>query len=182
MRSISVIALLSFIIWRSNEPLAHFGIKKFRIILDLLGGVGLWAVATVAIHFSWPVLRFAIGQDQYLQILRSAYRVKVVPLGFGDYAMLAVSSFANGLAEEIVMRAYLITRLEELLDSTGLALLLTTVMFTCYHGYQGTAGVMSVAIGGLISGIAYCLFRRLCPIVIAHGLMDFLAYTKIRLF
>jgi membrane protease YdiL (CAAX protease family) len=77
------------------------------------------------------------------------------------------------------MRAYLIVRFEELFESTSIAVLLSTVLFVAYHGYQGTAGMISVALFGVIQAIVFCLFRRLAPISLAHSINNFIDIGRV---
>ncbi len=70
------------------------------------------------------------------------------------------------------MRGYLLTRLEHLLRSTWLAILVTTVLFASYHVYQGPVGLIGAAVVGLVYGAAYRVQRRLWPVCIAHAIAD----------
>jgi membrane protease YdiL (CAAX protease family) len=78
------------------------------------------------------------------------------------------------------MRAYLITRLEELVNSTALAVFLSTLLFTFYHGYEGYLAVTIIALHGLILAVAFCLFRRLAPLSLAHAAYNFFAFGGLR--
>ena len=71
--------------------------------------------------------------------------------------LVLVTCFTNGFAEELVIRGYLLTRLECLLRSTGWAILVTTALFASYHVYQGAIGVVGAAAMGLVYAIAFCL-------------------------
>ena len=83
---------------------------------------------------------------------------------------------ASGFSQELVFRGYLIARLERLLGSTSLAILITTVMFGSYHLYQGFVPAIGIAVSGLVYAVSFCLFRRLWPICVAHALHNFMYY------
>jgi membrane protease YdiL (CAAX protease family) len=169
-------ALVLFIIWRSRDPLASFGLRRFRFVPDVLGGIGVWAIGRGAVRLVWIILPLIIGHENYRYLLwHQSHPSYPPPSGGQEYALLAVYSLAVGFSEELLGRAYLITRLEELLDSKGLALLVSTVLFACLHVYQGDLGVIGAATFGLVQGIVFLLFRRLGPLVVAHGLQDFVA-------
>jgi CAAX protease family protein len=181
VRSVGCIALVLFIIWRSHDAPALFGIAKIRVVPDLIGGVGIWALIWLAVHVLWLILPTIIGRLHYLALLQNTFHSDfVAPSGIGGYAVLMAFSLANALSEEIVMRSYLISRLEELLDSGFMAVLLSTVTYACYHGYQGTAAVLAIAISGLISGMIFRKFRRLGMLVVAHTLQDIIALLGFR--
>ena len=91
--------------------------------------------------------------------------------------MLVLVAFANGFAEEVVVVGYLITRLRQLGLSPPKAVVLSSLLRGLYHLYQGFgAGLGNVAMG-LVFGYAWCRTGRLWPLVIAHGIIDTVAYV-----
>jgi membrane protease YdiL (CAAX protease family)/predicted RNA-binding Zn-ribbon protein involved in translation (DUF1610 family) len=106
--------------------------------------------------------------------LHRAHRVQ--PQGLPAYFLLLVACIAVGFAEEFVMRGYLIPRLERLLRSTWLAVLVTSGLFASYHLYQGVAPATGIFATGLVYAVSFCLLRRLWPLCVAHALVDFTAY------
>jgi membrane protease YdiL (CAAX protease family) len=86
--------------------------------------------------------------------------------------LFIVAQLANGFAEELVMRGYLIPRFEDLFGSTGKALVLSSVLFASYHLYQGLYGAGSALVMGLVFGVAFIAMRRLWPIAAAHALLN----------
>jgi membrane protease YdiL (CAAX protease family) len=179
VRSCEWIVLVLFMIFRSGEPLSLFGLKRFRIGPDLFGAIGVYILSRVAYRLLWVVI-FFLEQHSLIQVSRHSYNSWAPPSGAGAYAILFVSSLSNGFAEEILVRAYLITRFEQLFESTGLALFFTTALFASYHIYQGTSGVISVACFGLVYGSLFCLFRRLWPLALAHAIWDFMSFAAMR--
>jgi membrane protease YdiL (CAAX protease family) len=95
------------------------------------------------------------------------------PTTVGDYGLLVLMSCANGFAEELVMRGYLLPRFERVLGSTWSAVGLTSLLFASYHIYQGLFGATQVLVFGLVYGAVFCWFRRLWPLAIAHAIADF---------
>ncbi|EFV13403.1 CPBP family intramembrane glutamic endopeptidase [Segniliparus rugosus] len=90
---------------------------------------------------------------------------------------LVLLAFANGLAEEVVVVGYLITRLRQLGVSSRLALCASALLRGCYHLYQGLpAGAGNVAMG-LVFGLVWLRWRRLAPLVAAHALIDSVAFV-----
>jgi membrane protease YdiL (CAAX protease family) len=170
------IAVVLFIVWRSGDPLSRFGIRPFRFGKDVFGGIAFYAVIRGAYHVQRWAFHTFLSRHSYLALLHTGVGTDVAnPSGAPEYVLLGVYCLLSGYAQELVMRAYLITRFEELLESTSLALLLSTVLFACYHGYQGDVGIVGAAIFGLIQGVLFCLFRRLGPLAVAHGLNNFIA-------
>jgi membrane protease YdiL (CAAX protease family) len=53
-----------------------------------------------------------------------------------------------------------------------MVLLFSAVLFGLAHVYQGLSGAISVGVIGMILGLAYMLWGRLWPLIIAHALFD----------
>jgi membrane protease YdiL (CAAX protease family) len=96
--------------------------------------------------------------------------------GAPAYFLLLLACLAGGFAEELVMRGYLIARLERLLGSTWLPVLVTSVLFASYHLYQGVNPAIGHFASGLVYAVSFCFLRRLWPLCIAHALVNFLLY------
>jgi membrane protease YdiL (CAAX protease family) len=106
----------------------------------------------------------------WLHVARSS------PVGLAGYLLLAARFLATCFSEELVMRGYLIARLERLLRSTPLAVAVAALLFGSYHIYQGiTPAIEDVAVG-VVYAVWFCCLRRLWPLVAAHTLHNFLLY------
>lgn len=92
------------------------------------------------------------------------------------FLTVAVSGIANGFAEELVMRAWLVPKLEELMNSKLAAVILTSWFFAVCHLYQGVAAVAAIFGVGIIFGSYFVCFRRFWPLVLAHAAMDVIPY------
>ena len=157
---------LLVIVAMSREQWSAFGIVRPRWIGDVLGGCAIWLIATVAYILVMSFLPSA--EMKHEQILFPK------PNGTPAYFLLLAASIANGFAEELVMRGYFLVRLEQLLKSTWLAVLVTTVLFASYHLYQGVPLAFGIAVIGLVYAVSFCMFRRLWPICVAHAIADFM--------
>ena len=74
--------------------------------------------------------------------------------------------------EELIARAYLMTRLKRLTNSVTAAVLISTVLQTSYHFYQGGVRALSYVAVFLIFSIYYAKTNRVWPIILAHLYMD----------
>lgn len=89
---------------------------------------------------------------------------------------LLLSAFQNGLAEEIVVVGFLLTRLRQLGWSNQRALAVSALLRGSYHLYQGYGGFAGNVVMGLIFGYWFQRTRRVLPLVIAHFLLDALSF------
>jgi uncharacterized protein len=158
-----------YLLWRSGLNPARIGLARFQWRTDLAGGVGLAALIGLP------------GLALYLAARALRLNASVVPSSLGDtwwrIPMLLLVAFANGWAEEIIVVGYLLTRLEQLGVGARAALVWSSVLRGCYHLYQGFgAGLGNVAMG-LVFGYAWQRTGRLWPLVIAHGIIDTVAFV-----
>ena len=73
--------------------------------------------------------------------------------GIGEYLLAFLLVVVVAVAEETIFRGYLILRFRTVTASSALAVLLAAVVFSLGHGYEGTAGVVTVGTMGLV-GVA----------------------------
>ena len=162
-------ALAAYLLWRSGFSLHRIGIGRFRLRPDLLGGIGLAALIGVP-GLGLYVLARAIGIS-----------AEVVPTELSDnwwrIPVLVASAFANGWAEEVIVVGYLLTRFEQLGLNPVKAVIWSSVLRGAYHLYQG----FGAGLGNLAMGLVFCyVYRRwgrLWPLVIAHGIIDTVAFV-----
>jgi len=93
------------------------------------------------------------------------------------YNWFAFAIIANSVAEELVMRAILIDRLQKLFGKTWIAILVPALLFGSYHIYQGVTGLVCATLMGVVFGIHYARYCRLLPLVIAHTICSIFSYA-----
>jgi len=178
-RSIQVSVPVLYIMWRSGDPWAHFGIRRFRPIADLLGGVGIGAGSIVAYYFyAWGFCFAAPELYAHLADGFDGARAMDTASGPTDVAIAAMASAANGFAEELVIAGFLLPYLAVLLGGAPRAVLASAFLFASYHIYQGMFSAIGIFVMGLVTCAVFALTRRLWPNVIAHAIADFIAFTS----
>jgi membrane protease YdiL (CAAX protease family) len=158
-----------YLLWRTGSSPARIGLARPQWRPDLLGGVGLAALIGL------PGLAF------YLAARAAGINASVIPSGLGDtwwrVPMLVLTAFADGWAEETIVVGYLLTRLGQLGVGPRGALVWSSLLRGAYHLYQGFgAGLGNLAMG-LVFGYVWQRTGRLWPLVIAHGLIDTVAFV-----
>jgi membrane protease YdiL (CAAX protease family) len=153
-----------------------------------LGRAAAWALGTflVLMMFLPPVLQtiataLALPPQDLARLgdIRHdtvRYLVLLIPIGWGTAAF----------GEELVFRGFLNTRLATAFGSGQAAIALSVVaqalLFGLGHVYLGPRGVMNAAAIGLVMGGVYWVNgRNLWPLIIAHGLVDSVSLTVLRL-
>ncbi|WP_420098072.1 CPBP family intramembrane glutamic endopeptidase [Corynebacterium sp.] len=136
---------------------------------DALPGVGLAALIGV------PGLAFYVGAVQL------GLSKEVIPTGLDrsaqDLLLLILNSWANGFAEEVLVVAWLCCRLRQLRVPWMWVFLASAVLRGSYHLYQG----YSAGLGNMVMGLVFVWFfyrtGRVWPLVIAHGVIDTVAFV-----
>lgn len=159
--SLCMIYVTLYLIWRSGEPWLRFGIERRPDISDVILGMGMF-IASFAVVQTHYKISFLFGDgptDRFFPKPKTEYDLCLMPVKFLTLAF----------SEELVTRAYLITRLEVLLRSSWKALLFSAVAFASYHIYQGVNGVVFSLLFGLTFGFVFLIVRRIWPLVLGHA-------------
>ena len=162
-------ALAVYLLWRSGFGPSQIGLGKLQWRPDILGGLGLAALIGLP------------GLGLYVAARALGLSAQVEPVELYDtwwrIPVLLIAAFANGWAEEAIVVAFLLTRLRQLRVNPVVALLASSLLRGAYHLYQGfSAGLGNIAMG-LVFGYVWRRTGRLWPLIVAHGVIDSVAYV-----
>jgi membrane protease YdiL (CAAX protease family) len=111
---------------------------------------------------------------------------EVVPAALSPYwwavPVLVLQAVKNALLEEVVVVGYLMTRLERLGWPDWARLGASAVLRGSYHLYQGFGPFVGNAVMGLVFGEWFRRRGRVAPLVVAHTLLDLVAFVGYQLF
>ena len=91
--------------------------------------------------------------------------------------VLVLSAIQNAALEEIVVVGFLITRLRQLGMTARGAVLFSALLRGSYHLYQGFGAFIGNAVMGVIFGTFFVRKRTVLPLVIAHAIIDTVAFV-----
>lgn len=153
------------------------GIDRRRLALNpswgLTGqGLLLYLVAALASGLTIKgVTALYPAADMYLSSLRHGnHNINIV-------AIVALS-IINPLYEELLLVGFVITAMEKLTTSTKAVLVSVSIRAVC-HFYQGPAGIAGVLVMGIIFAYIFVKKRQLWPLIVAHGIWDFLGFLAL---
>lgn len=170
-RSLSVCAALMYIIWRSNEGWAAFGMTRARPWRDLGIGTVVWMAAWFASASIGGAFATVFGK-----LWGEANALTGGSTGNGSALVLLPALAANSVAEELALWGFLSTRLKRLGWSPALAILTTSTVFASYHMYQSSTAVVMIVAVGLVHGLAFKICKSIWPLVVSHTLQNLVAY------
>lgn len=178
------VLLIVFWLWRSGAGLAQFGLVRPKSWgKTVLLGLGLAVVSIVFNEMvrsvTTPLLVQWTGANPHQDVATFASIRGNLPV-----LLLTLPSIwlYAAFGEEFIYRGYLLTRFSQLLGGTrlasGLAIAGQAVLFGLAHWYQGPVGMIPIALGALLTGVAVTRWGRiLWPAMIAHGLVDTLGFV-----
>jgi uncharacterized protein len=141
---------------------------------DLLQGLGLAALIGI------PSLGlYAAGRALGIT-------TAIIPSALDSYwwtvPVLILSAVRHGVVEEVIVVGYLLDRLGKLGWSMPLAIFASSLLRGSYHLYQGFGPFIGNAVMGAVFALIYTRTRRVMPLVIAHALLDMVAFVGFSLF
>jgi membrane protease YdiL (CAAX protease family) len=176
LRDLALVSLILFFIWRNNEPFTWIG----WTLKDNKNEIGLGII--LFIPFSLATGLFEKG----LQAI--GFSVPWTPLpsflaarGVVEFLLAIVLVVIVALTEETIFRGYLILRLKAITANPTAAVLLSAAIFSLGHGYEGSAGVVTVGVMGMVFALVYMWRKSLVAPIVMHFLQDFIGIVLLPL-
>ncbi len=169
LRGVVPVLLVLYLLARTGERPGTIGLDRTQPRRDAVRGVLLAAVVGGA-GLAFYLATFAVGVNLTVQ-------PESLPDVWWRVPVLVLSAFQNGLLEEVLVAGYLLHRLRQLGWSDGKALGVSAVLRGSYHLYQGFGGFAGNLVMGLLFGRLYQRWGRTVPLVVAHTLIDSVAFV-----
>ncbi|MEU6750024.1 type II CAAX endopeptidase family protein [Spirillospora sp. NPDC046719] len=163
------VALVAHLMDRGGEPLGRtLGVGWVPRGTDLLRGAGVAAVIGGS------------GLGLYLAARGLGANLTVVPSTLGKVwwriPVLVLSAVQNAVLEEVIVLGYLLHRLGQLGRPEWKADATSALVRGSYHLYQGLGGLVGNMVMGLIFARLYRRWGRVMPLLVAHALIDTVAF------
>ena len=167
---LSPVALVLFLLWQQGKnPFLFLGLNFLQPKKDLLRGVGLAAVIGIP------------GIGLYILSRLTGLAAEVIPANLTSYwwviPVLLMAAVKAALLEEVVVIGYFFQRLAELGWSDKRQIVFSALVRGSYHLYQGFGGFIGNFIMGLLFGYLYKKWGRVMPLVVAHFILDAVAFV-----
>jgi uncharacterized protein len=171
------VALALYLLRRVEPPASDgpyaasrfLGLDRRRPGFDLGGGVVLAALIGIP-GLGLYVAAKALGINTQVAAANLSGAWWTIPV-------LVLAAVQNAALEEVVVVGYLMTRLQQLGWRTPLVVAGSTVLRGSYHLYQGFGAFVGNAVMGVVFGLVYLRWRRVGPLVVAHTILDVVAFV-----
>ncbi|CAM4164529.1 CPBP family intramembrane glutamic endopeptidase [Nocardiopsis gilva] len=166
---VTPVLLAVYLLHRSRESAATIGFDVRRPGTDLASGAGLAALIGIG------------GLAVYLVSWQLGLTVTVAPSALNEHwwqlPVLILQAVKNGVLEEVIVVGYLMLRLRQLGWSPVRAAVTGSLLRATYHLYQGVGMFFGNLVMGLVFSWFYHRYGRVMPLVIAHALIDVIAFV-----
>ena len=170
LRDLALVALVLYFVWGNGEPLSHLGLRVRQPWRDIVIGAILFI----------PFFFFATALDTFL--VNPGLHAPKTPLpsltiekGWNEVILASILVLVVAFSEETIFRGYLMLRFMGTTGSGAWAVILSSVVFSLGHGYEGSAGVVTVGFMGAVFALIYLWRGNLLAPMTIHFLQDFIS-------
>lgn len=167
VRDLGLVGLILYFIWHNGESISRIG----WTLDDLRGNIILGIVLFIPFFFASGLLEGAL--------LSMGFSAPSTPgpsfleaKGMTESVMGVVVVTIVAISEETIFRGYLILRFKPIFASPIKAAALSAVIFSFGHGYEGSAGVLTVGTMGFVFALVYLWRKSLVAPVAMHFFQD----------
>ncbi len=169
LRDLALVSLILFFLWRDGEPVDWIGWRPKNAWKEVALGIGLYVPFFFAAGLFEKILRVT-----GLSVPSTPLPAFMAARGLVGFLLATLLVVVVALAEETIFRGYLILRLKAITASPGAAALLSAALFSLGHGYEGSAGVLTIGVMGFILALVYLWRQSLVAPIVMHFLQDFI--------
>ncbi|MEU2666745.1 CPBP family intramembrane glutamic endopeptidase [Micromonospora sp. NPDC049060] len=151
-----------------GDPARTLGLDARRPGQDLARGAGLAAlIGLPGLALFWAAAQLGVNAT-------------LVPAALPDLwwtvPVLILAAVQNSVLEEVIVVGYLTTRLRQLQWRVGAIVATSALLRGSYHLYQGFGAFLGNVVMGVVFSLFYLRTRRVMPLVVAHTLLDIVAF------
>ncbi|MFN8126172.1 MAG: CPBP family intramembrane glutamic endopeptidase [Candidatus Nanopelagicales bacterium] len=165
---LGAVALVWYLLHRSGESLGAIGFDLSQPGRDVARGVVLAAVLG-GLGLVFYVLAFRAGISVQIAAATTSQ--------WWDWPLLLAQALQNAVVEEVVVLGFVVLRLTQMGMPGRWAVVISALVRATYHLYQGFGGFVGNLVMGLVFGALFLRWRRVGPMVVAHFLIDAVAFV-----
>ena len=157
-----------------SSAFQKLGFNFVRPGRDLLQGIGLAALIGIPSLGLYAAGR-ALG-------ITTAIIPSALDAHWWTIPVLILSALRHAVVEEVIVVGYLLDRFGKFGWSVPLAIFTSAMLRGSYHLYQGFGPFIGNFVMGVVFAWLYTRTKRVMPLVIAHALLDIVAFVGFSLF
>jgi membrane protease YdiL (CAAX protease family) len=176
MRDLALVSLILFFLWRNGESVHKIG-WTFK---DMRKEAAIGIVLFVPTFFAASLL------ESFLHGAGLSEPANPMPslaseTDIGEFLLAFLMVVVVAVAEETIFRGYLLLRFRAFMRGIFAPALLSAMIFSLGHGYEGSAGAVTVGFIGAVFALIYIWRKSITAPVVMHFLQDFVGIVLIPL-
>lgn len=169
---LAAISVLMYVLFQQGRSLKHIGVYFSK--KDFPTSIILVLLAHLTCALAWTIIfsisHFTTGSTLSEPITKN---IEFIKSGITIWSVLAM--IVNPFYEEIIVRAYTMSEIKYLTGSNYLAIIISVLIQTSYHLYQGITSALVLAPIFLIYSLYYVKTKRIMPVILTHMFFDLMA-------
>jgi membrane protease YdiL (CAAX protease family) len=170
LSDVALVTLICFFLWHNGEKLGRIGWVSKGFIKEIIIGIVLFFPLIYAMSFvdSWL-------QSAGLDFPKGHVPSFLKPVGTVQQIVMTFLVVVVAISEETIFRGYLILRFKAVTGSATVAVIVSSIIFSLGHGYEGLGGAVSIGIMGAFFALIYLWRKSLVAPMVMHFMQDFIA-------
>jgi membrane protease YdiL (CAAX protease family) len=174
LSDLALVTLVCFFLWRNSEKFAGIGWVLKGYEKEIVLGIVLYFPLVYGLSFVEELL-----QSAGLVSTKGHIPSFLEPVGTIQQIVATLMILIVAVSEETIFRGYLILRLKSITRSPFAAIVISSIIFSIGHGYEGLAGVIIVGIMGTSFAVIYLWRKSLIAPIVMHFMQDFVAIVLV---
>jgi len=170
LSDLALVTLICFFLWHNSESFTRIGWVSKGYEKEIVLGMVLYFPLIYGLSFVEELFQ-SVG----LVSSRGHIPPFLEPTGTIQQIVATLMILIVAFTEETIFRGYLILRLKSITGSPVVAIVISSIIFSIGHGYEGLAGVIIVGIMGTCFAVIYVWRKSLIAPIVMHFMQDFVA-------
>jgi membrane protease YdiL (CAAX protease family) len=176
LSDLALVTLVCFFLWHNGEKFSRIGWVQKGYFKEIIIGIFLYVPLVYGLAFVEEWL-----QSAGLSFPKGHIPSFLEPAGTAQQIVATFMIMIVAVSEETIFRGYLILRFKSITGSLFATVVISSVIFSIGHGYEGVGGVVIVGIMGTVFAIVYLWRKSLVAPIVMHFMQDFLAIVLLPL-
>lgn len=174
LSDLALVTLVWFFLWQNGERLSMIGWISKGFVKEIIIGVLLFI----------PMIYVMSSVESWLQSAGLSFPKGHIPsflrpVGIIQQIIATILVIVVAISEETIFRGYLILRFKSVTSSPTAAVVISSIIFSLGHGYEGLGGAVTVGFMGAVFALIYLWRKNLVAPVTMHFMQDFIAIVAV---
>jgi membrane protease YdiL (CAAX protease family) len=175
VRDLALLGLVYYLLWRNKESFARLGLHLRHVGREALLGLVLFVPMFVLASVVYNIRASSGLQPAPTQ---NPFQAEA---GLAEVLVALLLVVVVAVSEEAIFRGYLMLRFNAAYLSPLASALVSASIFALGHGYEGSAGVVTVGSMGALLALIYLWRKSLIAPIVMHFLQDFVGIVLVLL-